>query len=71
MDDNEWIDWVNERFEEDFIVICTARRHKLYMATMKWLEKNCVHFHATSFQSKPPGTIVDKNAINNINMEKK
>jgi len=62
----EWIDWTNEHHETDTIVICTARRHSLYMATIKWLEKYNVHYHHTNFQSKPPGTIVDRRATNSI-----
>jgi len=60
----EWIDWTNEKFETDYIVICTARRHSLYMSTIKWLEEHKVHFHSTCFNSKPPGTIVDRRAEN-------
>lgn len=60
----EWIDWVNKKYETDYIVICTARRHSLYLPTIKWLEKHGVHYHNTCFSSKPPGTIVDRRAIN-------
>lgn len=63
--DREMIDWVNKQYENHFIVIHTARRNNLYMATMEWLRANNVKYHAVSFE-KTPGVTVDRNAINTI-----
>ena len=59
------IDWVNEYYQTNFIVIYTARRDTLYDATIEWLAKNGVKYHAVKFE-KTPGTIVDLDAINKL-----
>lgn len=61
----EMIDWVNKKFETDFIIIYTARRNALYQATMDWLAKYQVKYHAVRFE-KTPGIIVDLDAINEV-----
>jgi uncharacterized HAD superfamily protein len=61
----EVIEWVNKQYLSNYIVIHTARRNELYMATMEWLNKHNVRFHATSFE-KTPGLHFDLDAINNI-----
>ena len=47
------IDRVNEVAETAFIVIYTARRDHLIPATLKWLRKNGVTFHAISNNKCP------------------
>jgi uncharacterized HAD superfamily protein len=59
------IDKVNERFRNDFIIIYTARRNDLYIATIDWLNKYGVKYHAVKFE-KTPGVIFDLDAINKI-----
>jgi len=44
----EVIDKVNEIFLTNFIVLYTARRDELITATLKWLRKHNVRFHAIS-----------------------
>lgn len=62
--DQEMINWVNKQYDYHLIVICTARRHALYEATIEWLARHGVKYHNTSFDRKPPGRIVDRRAIN-------
>lgn len=59
------IEWVNEKYKTDFIVIYTARKDHLYESTMKWLRNNGVMFHAVQF-NKTPGIIVDLDSINKL-----
>lgn len=59
------IDWVNDKYKTDFIIIYTARRNDLYQPTIDWLAKYGVKYHATQFQ-KTPGVIVDLDSINKV-----
>lgn len=61
----EVIEWVNEKYNSDFIIIYTARRRALYHATRTWLDKYNVKFHAFK-DEKTPGVIVDLDAINSL-----
>lgn len=63
--DQDMIDWVNRQYKYHYIVICSARRHELYLPTIEWLRRYGVKYHSTSFQSKPPGRQCDRRAINN------
>lgn len=58
-----WVDWVNKHYEEDFIIIYTARRNHLTEVTKDWLYKNKVRYHVYD-NTKIPGKIVDAGAIN-------
>ena len=44
---------VNELYQDNFIVIYTARRSLLISATLMWLEKHDVKFHAISNRKIP------------------
>jgi hypothetical protein len=43
-----FIDAVNARYTENFVIIHTARRDHLIPATLEWLRRNGVHYHAIS-----------------------
>jgi uncharacterized HAD superfamily protein len=62
----EMIDKVNELHERNFIVIHTARRHERYLATVKWLAKNNVRYHAIRMEKCPGDLIVDLDAVNKV-----
>lgn len=55
---------VNKLYQDHFIVIYTARRHFLYEATIKWLKKNSVKYHAVRFEKMPASIYLDDRAIN-------
>jgi len=57
---------VNELYGTNFIIIHTARRHELYLNTIKWLNKHNVRFHAVSFEKMPCDQIFDLDAINRL-----
>lgn len=59
------IKWVQEKFNTDFIIIYTARRRSLYQATMEWLDRYDIPFHAYK-DTKTPGVIVDLDSINKV-----
>lgn len=58
----EVIDKVNEIYLRHFIVIYTARRDELIPATIKWLRKHEIMFHAISNNKIPTdvGYVDDK-----------
>lgn len=60
------IERVNELYHHNFIIIHTARRHELYLNTIKWLNKHNVRFHAVSFEKMPCDQIFDLDAINRL-----
>lgn len=49
---------IRELYKNHFIVIYTARRDHLLPATLEWLRRNSIPFHAIS-NNKIPGWIVD------------
>ena len=57
------IDWVNEQYKTNFIVIYTARRHSLYQETVKWLSAHNVSYHAIRMEKMPADRYVDDLAI--------
>jgi len=57
------IEKVNELYKKHFIVIHTARRHELYLNTIRWLEMNGVRYHAVRFEKMPADFIFDIDAI--------
>ena len=58
----EMIDKINQLHEKNFIVIHTARRHERYLATIDWLTKNGVRYHAIRMEKCPGDYIVDCDA---------
>jgi uncharacterized HAD superfamily protein len=59
----EVINRVNEAYQKHFVIIYTARRDILIPATLKWLRKYGVMFHAISNNKIPTdvGYVDDKN----------
>jgi uncharacterized HAD superfamily protein len=53
------IDRVNKLYKTDFIILYTARQNYLISATLEWLEKNNVHFHAISNHKIPLDCLID------------
>ncbi len=64
----ENIKLVNELYEHNFIVIHTARRYVLMHATMLWLEKHGVRYHAVHFEKMPADLYIDDKCFNPINL---
>lgn len=58
------IDKVAKLYEEDYIVIYTARRDVLVPATFEWLRRNNIRWHAFSNQKPPSDAYIDDLAIN-------
>jgi hypothetical protein len=58
------IDKVNEAFKGNFIVIYTARRHELYDATVKWLDRNGVRYHALKMEKMAADEYWDDKCFN-------
>lgn len=58
----EVIEKVNEIYNNNFVVIYTARRDFLIPATLKWLRKNGIMFHCISNNKIPTdaGYVDDK-----------
>lgn len=61
------INKVNELHALNFIIIHTARRHELYIATIAWLNKYEVRYHAIRMEKLPCDIIVDLDSVNDIN----
>ena len=57
------IDVVNGLFETDFVVILTARKDHLISATLVWLKRHNVHFHAISNFKMPFDLYIDSDAV--------
>ena len=57
------IDKVNDLYEENFIVIYTARRDDLIPASLEWLRRNGVHFHAFSNNKVPADVYIDDRSV--------
>lgn len=62
----EVIKKVNELHKSNFIIIHTARRHELYLPTIKWLNKHDVRYHAIRMDKMPADIIFDLDAINDL-----
>ena|SRR3990167_5613104 len=54
---------VNKLYEEDFIIIYTARRDHLIPATLEWLRRNNVRWHAFSNLKIPSDQYIDDLAL--------
>lgn len=62
----ELIERINDLYQNNFIIIHTARRHELYLPTINWLGKHGVRYHATRFEKLPCDQIVDLDSVNRI-----
>jgi uncharacterized HAD superfamily protein len=58
------IEAVNKMAKQNFIVIHTARRECFYQATVEWLKKHNVTYHAVSMGKLPCDLYIDDRAIN-------
>ena len=56
------IEKVNELFKKNFIVIYTARKDELLTATLEWLEKHEVQYHAISNRKLGADLYIDDKA---------
>jgi len=54
---------VNKLSKLNFIVVWTARRDDLIPATLKWLRRNDVVFHAVSNNKSPADVYIDDKLI--------
>jgi len=54
---------VNRLYKDDFVVIYTARQHFLISATLEWLDRNGVYYHAISNRKVPFEILIDDTAI--------
>lgn len=57
------INKVNKKFLKGFVVIYTARRDPLIPATMRWLRKNLVDYHAISNHKVPGDEYFDNKSV--------
>ena len=57
------IDRVNELYKLNFVVIYTARRDGLIPASLEWLRRNGVHFHAFSNIKCPADYYLDDRSL--------
>ena len=57
---------INEIAEKNFVIIHTARRYTLARATMEWLDRNGVKYHAVRFGKMPCDVIFDLDAVNRV-----
>lgn len=64
------IDKIAELYEEDYIVIYTARRDNLIPATLEWLRRNNVRWHAFSNQKPPSDAYIDDLAVHIDDIDK-
>ena len=53
---------VNEKYKHAFIVIYTARHDRLIPATLEWLRRNNVRYHAFSNLKIPADQYIDDHA---------
>lgn len=58
------VNWVNKIARQNFIVIWTARRDFLIPATLEWLRRNGITYHAISNNKIPCSFMLDDKAIN-------
>ena len=62
--DMEAIHYVNKLYDDHFVVIYTGRRINLAEATLKWLTKQNVRYHAIRFEKMPYSHIIDRDSLN-------
>lgn len=62
------IEKINKLYEWNFIIIYTARRRHLTEATLDWLDKHGVKYHAYSHHKVPFDDLIDDHVthVNNI-----
>ena len=53
---------VNKLYETNYIIIYTARRNHLVEATLNWLKKHDIHYHAFSNHKIPFDIYLDDDA---------
>lgn len=58
------IEWVNRKFEDNYIVVATARQYSLAEATLKWLDKYNVKYNAIVFRKPAVDILVDDRCVN-------
>ena len=58
------VELVNKLHQDHFTVIYTARRHFCYQATIRWLKRHGVKYHAVRFEKMPASLYIDDRAIN-------
>ncbi len=56
------IDYINELYKNEFIVIYTARQNWLMSATFEWLDRNNVKYHAVMNKKCPLELLIDDTA---------
>lgn len=61
--DMKLIKKVNDLFEKEFIIIYTARKTELISATMEWLAKHNVKYHAISNHKIPGDAYIDRDIL--------
>ena len=66
----EFIEKVNKLYDQNFIVIYTARRHKLIPASLDWLDRNGVKYHAISNKKIPLFVYIDDKALHINDIDK-
>lgn len=54
---------VDKLYQDHYIVIYTARRDNLIPATLEWLRRNNVRWHAFSNQKPPSDAYIDDKAV--------
>lgn len=59
----DFIEKINKLFDENFIVIYTARRNNLISDSLDWLQKHNVKYHAISNIKVPLDKYVDDKAL--------
>lgn len=59
----EMIEAVEKLYKDNFVIIYTARQNFLISATMEWLDKHNVKYHAISNKKIPLGKLIDDLAI--------
>lgn len=59
----EMIDYSNQYYRDDFVIIYTARQNFLMSATFEWLDRNNVKYHAVMNKKCPLDLLIDDKAI--------
>lgn len=59
----EMINKIDELYRDNFIIIYTARRDHLIPATLEWLRRHNVRWHAFSNQKMPCDYYIDDLAV--------
>lgn len=59
----DMINQTNKLYQENFIIIYTARRDELIPATLEWLRRNNVRYHAISNIKIPTDVYVDDKMV--------